>query len=71
MIDKLPPSNIEASEAIWGGILLDLKAISIVADILPAEAFSVQVHQQIYKAALELDPLSNRLTYVECFPPQA
>jgi replicative DNA helicase len=52
--DNLPPSNIEAEEAILGGILLDPQAINIVAYILPAEAFFVQSHQQIYKAALEL-----------------
>ena len=52
--DNLPPTNIEAEEAILGGILLDPKAITIVADILPVEAFSISTHQQIYKAALEL-----------------
>lgn len=46
--------NIEAEEAILGGILLDPKAISIVADILTAEAFFIQAHQQIYQVALEL-----------------
>ena len=46
--------NIEAEEAILGGILLDPKAISIVADILPVEAFCLQGHQLLYKTALEL-----------------
>lgn len=46
--------NIEAEEAILGGILLDPKAISIVADMLPVEAFCLQAHQQIYQTALEL-----------------
>lgn len=46
--------NIEAEEAILGGILLDPKAIGIVADMLTAEAFCIQTHQQIYQAALEL-----------------
>ena len=46
--------NIEAEEAILGGILLDPKAISIVADLLPVSAFCLQSHQQIYKTALEL-----------------
>lgn len=34
MIDKLPPTNIEAEEAILGGILLDPLAISRVCDYL-------------------------------------
>ncbi len=52
--NNLPPTNIEAEEDILGGILLDPKAITIVADILPIEAFSLFAHQQIYRAALEL-----------------
>ncbi|MDY6897373.1 MAG: DnaB-like helicase N-terminal domain-containing protein [Cyanobacteriota bacterium] len=46
--------NIEAEEAILGGILLDPKAMSIVADMLPVEAFFVQSHQLLYKTVLEL-----------------
>ncbi len=46
--------NIEAEEAILGGILLDPTAISIVVDMLPVEAFYVQSHQLLYKTALEL-----------------
>ena len=46
--------NIEAEEAILGGILLDPKAMSIVADMLPVEAFFVQSHQLLYNTALEL-----------------
>lgn len=46
--------NIEAEEAILGGILLDPKAISIIADMLQVEAFCLQSHQRIYQTALEL-----------------
>ena len=46
--------NIEAEEAILGGILLDPTAISIVADMLPVSAFCLQGHQLLYKTALEL-----------------
>ena len=46
--------NIEAEEAILGGILLDPTAISIVVDPLPVEAFYVQSHQLLYKTAKEL-----------------
>ena len=52
--NNLPPTNIEAEEAILGGILFDPGAISIAASILPVEAFYVAAHQQIYKAALKL-----------------
>ncbi|MDJ0648705.1 MAG: replicative DNA helicase [Xenococcaceae cyanobacterium MO_188.B19] len=52
--DKLPPVNIEAEEAILGGILLDPEAMVRVADTLVKEAFSLQSHQQIYHAAQTL-----------------
>lgn len=46
--------NIEAEEAILGGILLDPKAMGEVADILTVEAFYLETHQIIYQAALTL-----------------
>ena len=52
--NNLPPTNIEAEEAILGSILFDPSAMDIAAPILPTEAFYVAAHQQIYKAALEL-----------------
>jgi replicative DNA helicase len=49
--DKLPPQNIEAEEAILGGILLDPEAMNRVVEVLTAEAFYVQIHQTIFQAA--------------------
>ncbi len=46
--------NIEAEEAILGGILLDPEAIARVADKLPTAAFYTQAHQTIYGTALTL-----------------
>ncbi|MDZ8069028.1 MAG: replicative DNA helicase [Nostoc sp. DedQUE08] len=51
---KLPPQNIEAEEAILGGIMLDPEAISRVSDTLVAEAFYISAHKDIYQAALRL-----------------
>lgn len=48
------PTNIEAEESILGGILLDPNAMSRIENILNPHAFSLQAHQQIYQAALEL-----------------
>ncbi|MEO1559472.1 MAG: replicative DNA helicase [Cyanobacteria bacterium J06632_19] len=53
--DRLPPQNIEAEEAILGGILLDPEAIARVRDILVTEAFYISTHRNIYQATLELD----------------
>ena len=52
--DRLPPHNIEAEEAILGGILLDPEAISRVSDRLLSEAFYISAHKDIYQAALKL-----------------
>jgi replicative DNA helicase len=52
--DRLPPQNVEAEEAILGGILLDPEAIGRICDILAVEAFSLEVHRIIYRAATTL-----------------
>jgi replicative DNA helicase len=52
--DRLPPQNIEAEEAILGGILLDPEAIGRVAELIKADNFAVQAHQIIYDATLTL-----------------
>lgn len=53
--DRLPPQNIEAEEAILGGILLDPEAIGRVMEILAPEAFYIATHREIYRAALDLN----------------
>lgn len=52
--DRLPPQNIDAEEAILGGILLDPEAIGRVMEILRPDAFYISTHQEIYRAALAL-----------------
>jgi archaellum biogenesis ATPase FlaH len=52
--NSLPPQNISAEESLLGGILLDPEAIGRIADKLPAEAFFISHHGEIYKAALAL-----------------
>lgn len=52
--DRLPPQNIDAEEAILGGILLDPEAIGRVLEILRPDAFYISTHQEIYKAAIAL-----------------
>ena len=53
-IDRLPPQNIECEEAILGGILLDPEAIIRICDRLPAEAFYVGAHKDIYQGMVRL-----------------
>ena len=52
--DLIPPQNLEAEEAVLGGILLDPDAISRVADIVQPEAFYLTAHKEIYRTALML-----------------
>ncbi|WGV23464.1 DnaB-like helicase N-terminal domain-containing protein [Halotia branconii] len=53
--DRLPPQNIEAEEAVLGGILLDPSAIYRVKDRLETEHFYIGAHKDIYHACLRLN----------------
>ena len=53
-VDRLPPQNIEAEEAILGGILIDPEAIGRVTEVLIPEALYIGAHRSIYQAALDL-----------------
>ena len=54
MTDSLPPQNLEAEEAILGGILLDAAALDRILNELHPDAFYIPAHRQIYQAALKL-----------------
>ena len=51
---SLPPQNIEAEEAILGGILLDPEALSRIIDKLKPEAFYESNNRTVYEAAVAL-----------------
>lgn len=52
--DSVPPQNLEAEEAVLGGILLDPDAIGRIADVLQPEAFYLGAHREIYRTAVML-----------------
>ncbi|KKZ12713.1 MAG: helicase DnaB [Candidatus Synechococcus spongiarum SP3] len=52
--NQVPPQNLEAEEAVLGGILLDPDAMGRVADILHPDAFYVAAHREIFRTALAL-----------------
>lgn len=54
ILEKLPPQNIEAEEALLGSLLIDKDAIVKIADIITAEDFYKDIHQMIYSAMLEV-----------------
>lgn len=69
-LEKLPPQNIEAEEAVLGSILIDKEAITKIADFLKPEDFYRDKNRFVYESMLDLygqnEPLdlvsiSNRL----------
>jgi len=53
-IERLPPQNVEAEEAVLGALLIDPGAIVRVATILKPEDFYLEKHGWIYGTALAL-----------------
>ncbi|AQS92976.1 MULTISPECIES: replicative DNA helicase [unclassified Polaribacter] len=51
---KIPPQAVELEEAVLGAMMIDKKGIDDVIDILSAEAFYDQKHQEVYAAIYEL-----------------
>ncbi len=53
-LEKLPPHNIEAEQAVLGAILLDNTAMYTVLEIFNPEDFYRKSHEKIFNAMLEL-----------------
>src|SRR3989338_2470568 len=54
-IQKLPPQNIEAEQAVLAAILLDNQAINKVVETLRVEDFYKESHRRIFSAMLEMN----------------
>lgn len=54
MLDRIPPQNIEAEQAVLGAMLIEREAISKVAELLRPEDCYREAHRLIYNAMLEL-----------------
>jgi replicative DNA helicase len=54
LIEKLPPQNIEAEEALLGSLLIDKDAITKIADLIKPEDFYKDAHRIIFEAMLEV-----------------
>ena len=64
MNNQPQPANLAAEEAILGSILFDPMAMSRVEPDLKIEAFYLQSHQDIYRAARNLTKLFPRPTSI-------
>ena len=51
---KYPPQAIDLEESVLGAIMLEKDALISVIDILKAESFYKDIHQDIYKAIVQL-----------------
>jgi len=54
VIMKMPRHNIEAEQAILGGILINNDAMNQVVDILSPDAFYREIHVAIFEGMLDL-----------------
>ncbi|AJQ30050.1 replicative DNA helicase [Pelosinus fermentans] len=54
MLDRIPPQNMEAEQAVLGAMLIEREAISKVAELLRPEDCYREAHRLIYNAMLEL-----------------
>ncbi|MGL5270983.1 MAG: replicative DNA helicase, partial [Selenomonadaceae bacterium] len=54
MIERVPPQNIEAEQAVLGAMLIKKEAISEVAQLLEASDFYREAHRVVFQAMLEL-----------------
>ena len=54
MIDRVPPQNIEAEQAVLGAMMIDKEAISKATEILRENDFSRQDHRAVYQVVVDL-----------------
>jgi replicative DNA helicase len=63
-LGKLPPQDLALEESILGALLIDLKAMPIVAGFLKPNHFYSEIHKEIYTAIFQLfsagDPIDIR-----------
>lgn len=55
LLEKVPPHNLEAEQAVLGSMMIDKEAVYTATSILLPEDFYKESHQIIYKALLDLD----------------
>jgi len=54
VLDKIPPQNLEAEQAVLGSMLLDEDALSIAFESLSKDSFYKDSHQKIFEAIARL-----------------
>ena len=54
MIDRVPPQNVEAEQAVLGAMMIEREAISKVSEVIRPEDFYREAHRLIFNAMMEL-----------------
>ena len=54
MIERVPPQNIEAEQAVLGAMLIKKEAIAEVSQLLKPADFYREAHRIVYETMLEL-----------------
>lgn len=55
LLDKIPPYNLEAEQAVLGSMMIDREAVYTATEVLEPESFYKEAHQLIFSALLALD----------------
>jgi len=63
-LQKLPPQNLEAEQAVLAAILLDNPVINLVVETLHLEDFYKGAHKKIFSAMLELNEKSDAIDLI-------
>ena len=53
-ITKIPPQATDLEEAVLGAIMLESESAAVISDILKAEHFYKEAHQEVYRAIMAL-----------------
>src|SRR5712692_10480494 len=63
-LERLPPSNVDAEQAVIGSLLLDRDALVKISGWLQSDDFFRDSHRFVYEAMLELDSANEPLDIV-------
>ena len=55
LLEKLPPYNLEAEQAVLGSMLIDKEAVYVALELLKAEDFYKEAHQLLFGAIVGLE----------------
>lgn len=64
LLEKIPPCNIEAEQAVLGSVMLEKEALNTAIDILIPEDFYKEAHQILFKAFLEIDTVGEPIDMI-------